>query len=621
MVKIHRRYRDMHTTSGLGIALLILVSASTALVSPRDAHAQGDVETVFVGQPVTPYVLEEDLRDLPGVLAPWQPGDPVQVAPIMESTALATQIVRSAKAAPEERRRSEHSSPPAIDERASPLSPKAVSGSNFEGIGATGIIPPDTNGDVGPNHYIQTVNNSFQVFDKTGTPLVAPLQIHTLWSGTSTDCAEPGFDPVVLYDHLADRWLISQVGTLGSGNPFIVQCIAVSQTSNPVTGGWYLYDYPTGGVINDYSKLAVWPDAYYMGSQRGYPSAGSDAWAFERDQMLVGGPAAFIRFFNPGHFMLPSDLDGATAPPPGAPSVYARVVDGAQLGGVDRLELYEFHVDWATPAFSTFTALPIVPTAPFDRAMCGGYNLLGPCIPMPGTSQRLEPHTAFLMWRLQYRNFGSHQVLLTNHTVDVDGTNQAGIRWYEVRKAGGGGWAVYQQGTYSPDADHRWMGSIAMDGSGNIALGYSVASASTFPSIRYTGRSAADPLGVMTVPETSIVAGSGSQTHTTGRWGDYSSMSVDPTNDFSFWYTQQYYATTSDADWRTRIASFLIGDWVVSSNLTITGTISVPGNVIVENDATLTIASGAVLDMDLAQFHLLVRSGSRVIVKSGGRID
>jgi len=237
--------------------------------------------------------------------------------------------------------------------------------------------------------------------------------------------------------------------------------------------------------------------------------------------------------------------------------VFAMMVDGAEWGGLDRVRLFEFHVDWVTPANSTFTALPELNTAAFDREMCG-YGLVGVCLPQPGIAQNLESLTAWLMYRLQYRNFGTHQSLVVNHTVDVNGTNRAGIRWYEIRKTTGN-WSIYQQDTYSPDANHRWMGSVAMDNSGNMALGYSITNGSDiFPSIRYTGRLATDPLGQMPQGEGTIIAGTGSQISASGRWGDYSSMNVDPTDHCTFWYTTEYGRT--DGRWNTQIASFEFPD-------------------------------------------------------------
>src|SRR5262249_32664333 len=217
----------------------------------------------------------------------------------------------------------------------------------------------------------------------------------------------------------------------------------------------------------------------------------------------------------------------------------------------DQLQIWGFHADWNAPANSTFTKLQAVTTAPFDSNLCG----YGACVPQPDTTRKLDTLSDRLMFRLQYRNFGAYATLVTNHTVDVDGADHAGIRWYELRNSGAG-WNIHQQGTFAPDADHRWMGSIAMDGGGNIALGYSVAGLSTYLSIRYTGRLATDPAGTLPQGETTLVDGAGSQTSSNGRWGDYSAMTVDPTDDCTFWYTQEYYAATSVSGWQTRFGSF-----------------------------------------------------------------
>jgi hypothetical protein len=363
-------------------------------------------------------------------------------------------------------------------------------------------------------------------------------------------------DPDVRYDALADRWIMSWFVA------FTHQCLAVSRDGDPVEGGWYLYEFPTAGVKNDYPRLAVWPDGYYIGTQRGYPTAGSDAWAFDRVAMLDGKPAIAIRFSDPATFMLPADLDGAKAPSEGAPATFIRQVDAAQLGGDDRLEIVEFSADFTTPANSTFTRVPDVLPDAFDRNLCG-FGLHAPCIPQPDDAPMLASFTAWPLARLQYRHFDDHESLVFNHTVDADGNDHAGVRWYELRRTDAD-WSIHQQGTHAPDggedglADdvHRWMASAAMDKNQNLALGYSVSSASEYPGIRYGGRYADDGTNTLPRDEMTLVEGEGAQTHSSGRWGDFSSMTVDPVDDCTFWYTAEYYAATSEAGWSTRIGSF-----------------------------------------------------------------
>jgi hypothetical protein len=255
----------------------------------------------------------------------------------------------------------------------------------------------------------------------------------------------------------------------------------------------------------------------------------------------------------PSLFLMPSDLDGA-APPPRTPNFFLRHVDGEVFGGNDRLEIFAFKVNWGNPAASTFTQVATLNTAAFDSQLCAG-GLMATCVPQPGTSQRLETLTVWPMWRLQYRNFGTHETLMTNHTVDADGRDLAGIRWYELRRAGAGAWTIFQQGTHAPDGVHRWMGSIAMDGEGNTALGYSVSSERVFPGIRYAFRTPADAPGALP-QERILVTGGGSQTHSSSRWGNYSTMDVDPEDRCTFWYTTEYYDATSLAGWETRISAF-----------------------------------------------------------------
>ncbi len=454
---------------------------------------------------------------------------------------------------------------PALQSFLGGLDMPAPTGS-FEGLGnINGAIPPDANGAVGPNHYVQWVNLSFAVYDKaTGARVYGPAAGNTLWQALGGPCATSNDgDPMVLYDQLAGRWVMSQFARPNYPSGPFYQCIAVSQTSDP-TGAFYLYAFKISDTkMNDYAKLGVWPDAYYMtANQFTCSTSGCNTWAgqgvvaFERDKMLAGLPARMVYFdlfsvdANLGG-MLPSDLDGP-APPAGTPNYFAEMDDNAWGYSPDQVQIWAFHVDWVTPANSSFTKVAALQTAPFDSNMC---NYSSHCIPQPGTSAKVDALSDRLMYRLQYRNFGAYATLVANHTVDVDSTDHAGIRWYELRNAGSG-WGIYQQGTYAPDGDHRWMGSIAMDQAGNIALGYSVSGPATYPSVRYTGRLATDPLGTLPQGETSLVEGSGSQLSTTGRWGDYSLMAVDPTDDCTFWYTQEYYASTTNAGWRTRIGSF-----------------------------------------------------------------
>src|SRR5207248_619427 len=293
-------------------------------------------------------------------------------------------------------------------------------------------------------------------------------------------------------------------------------------------------------------KLAVWPNAYYWTANT-FSGAntflGANPCAVDRATMLSGGPAnAICMQQNPSvDSLLPADLDGTTPPPAGEPNFYLQMVAPSNLN------LFKFHVDFTTPANSTFTGPTAIPVAPFSEA-CGG----GTCIPQPGTTQQLDSLSDRLMFRLAYRNFGDHESLVVNHSVMAG--NSVGVRWYEIRSPNVTP-TVFQQGTFSPDSQYRWMGSIAMDQSGDIAVGYSASSSSNFPAVRYTGRVPSDPAGTME-SENSIIEGTGSQTKGLSRWGDYSSMSVDPADDCTFWYTNEYLTTNGSFNWKTRIGSF-----------------------------------------------------------------
>ncbi len=475
---------------------------------------------------------------------------------------------------------------------------------NFEGINNLNhVLPPDPNGDVGPNHYVQWVNLSLAVWQldrpsHTATLIFGPVSGNTIWSGFGGACETTNNgDPIVLYDHLADRWMISQFALpSGQSGPYY-QCVAVSQTGDP-TGAWYRYAFfYSDSLMNDYSKLAVWPDGYYMSANQffhGGAWVGAGVLVFERDKMLMGLNARQVYFdlgtvdLNFGG-LLPADLDGSP-PPPGTPNLFAAVNDASSIAPADALRLWEFHVDWNQPDLSSFglNGQPnlVLPVADFyPLCVTNSY-----CIPQPGTTVKLDAIGDRLLHRLQYRNFGSYVTLVANHSVDAGG-GRAGIRWYELRNAGTG-WFIQQQGTYAgdgSDSEHRWMGSIAMDGVGNISLGYSVSSSTVYPSIRYAGRLVYDPPGVLSQGEVSLHAGSGSQTYPVGRWGDYSMMSVDPTDHCTFWYTSLYYPVTSAIDWHTRIGSFKFPGCITTDRGILSGQVtdSSTGNPIANADVSI----------------------------------
>jgi hypothetical protein len=509
-----------------------------------------EISAPIVKAPTAARVLAVPQATLSAVqtLSVWQPGDPVNIRGDLQRRADRGRAL-TPLAAP--------TADPLLRSQnfmGSGAQPAIVA--DFDGIPATGYAPPDPNGAVGPNHYIQMLNVAMAIFDKKGHRLVGPVLINSIWKGFGGACEEENNgDPIVRYDRLADRWLISQFAI---DRHF--QCVAISRGPNPVSDGWFLYAFQTATatgteVTPDYPKMTVWTDGYYMGTQRGFPNDGLDVWVFERDKMLAGQPARQVQFSvgAPSLFLMPSDFDG-TPPPMGTPNFFARHVNGKQFGGQDRLEVFEFSVNWADPTRSSFKLAQSINVTAYEVMLCSDI-FSGNCAKQPQTTVELETLPAWLMWRLQYRNFGSHESLVTNHTVNADGRNRVGIRWYELRRSMGGPWSKFQEGTHSPDLNSRWMGSIAMDAAGNIALGYSVSGPTVFPSIRIATRRPNDPLGTLS-GETTLERGTGSQTSTSSRWGDYSSMEIDPADPCTFWYTNEYYTATSEVGWRARITAF-----------------------------------------------------------------
>jgi len=427
---------------------------------------------------------------------------------------------------------------------------------NFDGIPFPGVAcncaPPDTNGEVGATQYTQIVNEGFQVFNKsTGASVFGPVGISTLWSGFGGVCQSNGAgDPVVLYDQIANRWVISQFAGVSVPTD---ECIAVSTTSD-ATGSYNRYGFHLGTNFFDYPKLSVWPDAYYMSmnvfNSSGTAFLGPQPFALNRAAMLAGNPATLI---TPGitggsteETYLPADLDGSTLPPAGAPNTFVEWPSGSPLAH----KVFHFHVDFATPANSTFTLFTTVPAAGFTQ-LCPSTR---GCVPEPNGSS-LDAIADRLMFRLAYRNFGDHEAVVGNYTVSSGGV--AGIRWFEMRNVTSGPVTLQQQSTYQPDSTWRWMGSAAMDRNGNLAIGFSASSSTVVPALRYAGRLATDPLNTLAQGEAVLFAGQGSQTGTSNRWGDYSDLTIDPVDDCTFWYTNEYYPSgSSQFNWRTRIGSF-----------------------------------------------------------------
>src|SRR6185369_10066051 len=388
------------------------------------------------------------------------------------------------------------------------------------------------------------VNEAYQVFNKTtGTSVLGPVSISSIWSGFGGVCQNNGNgDPVVLYDQLAGRWLISQFA--GSSVP-TDECVAISTTSD-ATGAYYRYAFHLGSNFFDYPHLAVWPDGYYMSmnvfNSSGASFLGPQPFALDRTKMLAGLPATFVSTGITGGATedgyLPADLDGSTLPAAGAPGTFVEWPGGGAY------KVFHFHADFATPGNTTFT-LFASPAAASFTTLCA---TTASCVPQAGTKAKLDALGDRLMHRLAYRNFGSFESVVGNFSVSAGGVS--GIRWFELRNVTAGPVTLFQESTYQPDTTWRWMGSAAMDQQGNLALGFSASSASINPQIRYAGRLFTDPLNQLTQAESTIFSGAGSQTGTLTRWGDYSDLTVDPIDDCTFWYTQEYIPANGSFNWR-----------------------------------------------------------------------
>jgi len=422
-------------------------------------------------------------------------------------------------------------------------------GTKANWIGQGGANPPDPTGAAGIDHYMQAVNSSYRIYNKDGSSASAAYPLSSMWPGTDSDG-----DPIVMYDRYADRWFISQFQHNNGGPPYAM-VMAVSETSDPL-GSYYLYEYSFSG-FPDYPKFAVWSNAYFMTANSG----SNDCVAFEREKMILGDPTAskismtfpnFYQFFNS---VAPAYAEGLWAPEDNEPGWAFAVQDDSWPGiNDDHIKVLKIELDWDTPNNSSVVVHQEINTTSFNSVFTGSWD----DITQPGTTQKLDAVAGIFMYRAQYRRFPGYNSMLLVTTVDANGANRAGVRWYELREdlaSNPGEWYIYQESTFDPnDGNSRWMGNAAMDINGHIGMAYSISGSNEYPGIRYTGRYASDPLNEMTVEEQVAVEGGGSKTNNGNRYGDYSQMTVDPTDDATFWFTGEYMGGTNNA--RTRIFSF-----------------------------------------------------------------
>jgi hypothetical protein len=391
----------------------------------------------------------------------------------------------------------------------------------------------------------------FAVYNKSGATLAGPTNILNIFSPLGGLCSSTYGDPVVLYDRPADRWVLSIIGNNGSSTQ--AECVAVSKTNNPA-GAYYLYGYSFGANLNDYPKLSTWATASnsaYLATYNIFVNfqnfGGADLCGFDRTKMLAGdSTAAQLCQMTPdteGGY-LPSDLDGPTVPTDGTPGLFITW----QNNSPGQLYLRKLTLNFG--AGTSSLSSPTTITVANDTLACGGTG--GQCVPQNGTTQTLDTLGDRMMYRFAIRHFADHDRAVFNHA--VTNGSQVAIRWYELYDPAGTV-TLNQQGTFAPDTTYRWMGSMAEDKNADIALGYSASSSSLHPAVRFTGRVPSDALGTLET-EASIIEPSGSQTTGLARWGDYTAMQVDPSDDCTFWYVDQYEQTSGTFNWHTSISSF-----------------------------------------------------------------
>ena len=446
-------------------------------------------------------------------------------------------------------------------------------------------MPPDTNGDVGPNHYVQSVNDRFAVYDKNGNTLLAPTTFNSLFAPlVGTPCSDQNrADPFVFYDHMADRWVVSDIAFVSDPGNSFWECIGVSQTGDPVSGGWYLYALQTDPAnptfMGDYPKFALWNNPQPGGAYHLTVNVFSDVdfqgvrvYALDRGSMLSGGPTNAISFMipyaampdPPFYSLVPASFRTGN-PPPAGRDEFLLAVDSPNAGGVVLTQVHGwyFHVDFAVPANSTFGVGPNhlqnaeITVNPFVGAFTDKTQYL---VPQQGTSIKLETFGDKIFTPVVYQNRNGTESLWADQTVILNYPDgPTAIRWYQFNVTGGSfpGMPVQQQDwANGNDGLWRWMPSIAVDQNGNTAIGCSISSAEIFPSIRYAGRLATDPLNDLAQGENVIINGGGAQTSGTQRWGDYTMTTVEPSDGISVWHTNEYYPVTTDHSWFTRVGKF-----------------------------------------------------------------
>lgn len=551
----------------VALLLPLLLAAAVLPVAADDApDADGFVSRAeLVGGPITPVSIDVDLRTLPTVRA-WQPGDPVKELPRKTRPTTAAAPLPNGPDEPE-------FDPLAARQEAT----AQVTVAGFEtpvldiaGQGYSGVGVPDTVGDVGTDHFVQSINGSiataYVFYNKaTGTVAAGPLRMDDL-APAGSPCANGLGDPIVLFDRMANRWILQEFS--GGGNRM---CLYVSKSSNPITGGWWFYDV-SAPSFPDYPHFGIWSNAIVATTNEGSPVA---FYALDRERMLAGQTARAPQRFTVSALggysfqtLTAAGIEGPMPPPAGArPLVMRHRDDEAHAGGAadttkDFLDLYELEISWDVPAMSGVVALPQIPIAEFNSWLVN-YTTFN-AVPQPGSAARLDPLREVILQKLHYRNAGTHESVVgnfvtNNYTARTGSSVSCGIRWFELRRTGGGPWTLHQEGTFGSTAgnSNRWMAAIGMDSMGNIGLGYNrTDSGPVYPSLWYSGRLATDPPGTITQGDlllenaTTYFAPSNYP-----RWGDYAALGVDPVDDCTFWFTGEL-ATADKSRWATRISAF-----------------------------------------------------------------